>query len=78
MATKSSKIKDFEQSLNDLESIVNNMESGDLALDESLAQFEKGIKLANSCQTALQNAEQKVEILMQENGLKKTVPFDSE
>ncbi len=78
MATKAPKIKDFESSLNELESIVTKMESGDLALDESLNTFEKGIKLANSCQAALDQAAQKVNILIEENGLQKTIPFDAE
>jgi len=78
MATKAPKIKDFEKSLNELESIVNKMETGDLALDESLETFEKGIKLANSCQAALDQASQKVNILIEENGLQKTIPFDAE
>lgn len=78
MTTKTPKIKDFEKSLNELECIVNKMESGDLALDESLNTFEKGIKLANSCQAALDQASQKVNILIEENGLQKIVTFDSE
>lgn len=78
MATKTPKIKDFESSLNELESIVVKMESGDLALDESLNTFEKGIKLANSCQAALDQASQKVNILIEENGLQKTIPFDTD
>jgi len=78
MAIKTPKIKDFETSLNELESIVNQMESGELALDESLKTFEKGIKLASSCQTALDQASQKVTLLIEENGLQKTIPFDSD
>ncbi len=78
MTAKAPKIKDFEKSLNELESIVNKMESGDLALEESLNTFEKGIKLASSCQLALDQASQKVELLIEENGLHKTIPFDSE
>lgn len=78
MANKTAKIKDFETSLNELETIVNKMESGDLALEESLKTFESGIKLANSCQTALDQATQKINILIEENGLQKTVPFDSD
>ncbi len=78
MATKTPKIKDFEASLNELETIVSKMESGDLALEESLQTFEKGIKLANSCQSALDQASQKVTLLIEENGLQKTIPFDAE
>lgn len=76
MADNNSKIKDFEKSLNELEAIVNKMESGELALDESLKTFEKGIKLASNCQSALEQAEQKVSVLISENGMQKTVPLD--
>jgi len=78
MATKTPKIKDFETSLNELETLVNQMESGDLALEQSLKTFEKGIKLANSCQMALDQASQKVTLLIEENGLQKTIPFAAE
>ena len=77
MATKTPKIKDFETSLNELETLVKTMESGDLALEESLKTFEQGIKLANSCQSALDQASQKINVLIEENGLQKTVPFES-
>lgn len=78
MKKNPSKVKDFEQSLTELETIVNKMESGELALEESLATFEKGIKLAHACQTALDQASQKVDLLIEENGLQKTVPFSTE
>ena len=44
------------------------MEDGELSLEESLQAFEKGIKLTRECQTALKNAEQKVQVLLNENG----------
>ncbi len=69
-------LKDFEKSLQNLEKIVNNMESGELGLEESLAQFEKGIKLARNCQDTLTNAEFRVEQLIEKNGLQQTVPFE--
>lgn len=58
----------FETALEDLTKIVNQMEQGGLSLEDSLAQFEKGIALTRECQKALQNAEQKVQILMEKNG----------
>ncbi len=61
-------IKDFEKSMGELESIVSSLESGDLALEESLKLFEKGINISNRCQKALNEAEQKVKIL-NEKGL---------
>lgn len=65
MTTKKGKTPDFEQALADLEATVEHLERGDLPLDAALAQFERGIGLARSCQAALKQAEQKVEILMQ-------------
>ncbi len=66
---------DFEQSLASLESIVSRMEQGDLSLEESLAAFEEGIKLTRECQSILDNAEQKVQVLSVESNQLKTEPF---
>lgn len=76
MTENKDKLKDFEKSLQHLEKIVSNMESGELGLEESLEQFEKGIKLAKNCQDALANAELRVEQLIEKNGLQQTVPFE--
>ena len=59
---------DLEKSLAELEKIVARMESGELSLDESLKQFERGVALTRQCQQALRNAEQKVEILLRKSG----------
>lgn len=59
---------DFEKSLTELEQIVERLELGELSLDESLKQFERGIALTRSCQSSLQHAEQKVEILLRSHG----------
>ena len=53
----------FEKSMTELESIVMQLEKGELSLDDSLKQFEKGINIARSCQDVLTSAEQKIEIL---------------
>lgn len=58
-----SKTIHFEQSVTDLENIVKQLEKGELTLEESLKQFEKGISLARLCQDALNQAEQKIETL---------------
>jgi exodeoxyribonuclease VII small subunit len=58
----------FEESLTALESIVAQLESGELSLEESLKQFEQGIALTRSCQESLAAAEQKVQVLMSKNG----------
>ncbi|MDH3630849.1 MAG: exodeoxyribonuclease VII small subunit [Gammaproteobacteria bacterium] len=76
MAESKDKLKDFEKSLQHLEKIVSNMESGELGLEESLEQFEQGIKLAKTCQDTLANAEIRVEQLIEKNGLQQTVPFE--
>lgn len=69
-------LKDFEKSLLQLEKIVQRMENGDLGLEESLNQFEKGIELAKSCQDTLSNAEFRVDQLIEENGLQQTIAFE--
>lgn len=68
----------FEKALQELETLVERMEQGELSLEESLAHFEKGVQLSRTCQQALRDAEQKVEILMQKNAQEDTVPFESE
>ena len=65
----------FEDALSRLENLVKQLEDGDLKLEEALATFEQGIKLTRDCQQALQNAEQKVEILIEEQGSASTRPF---
>ena len=76
MTTKQQPELNFEEALGELERLVNLMEEGDLSLEESMKAFEKGIKLTRECQTALQKAEQKVQILLDENG--KTEAFKIE
>jgi exodeoxyribonuclease VII small subunit len=58
---------DLEKSLAELEKIVATLEEGDIPLEQALKQFEKGIKLSRECQTALQSAEQRVQVLMNGN-----------
>lgn len=65
----------FEDSLEELEGLVEQLEDGDLSLEESLAAFEKGVRLARECQDALKQAEQRVQILLQQNGDEQLVPF---
>jgi len=66
---------DFESSLSELESIVTQMEQGDLSLDEALSSFETGIKLTRHCQAILDQAEQKVQLLTEKNGELEATPF---
>lgn len=65
---KKSAAFDFEKSLAELEAIVERMEKADLSLEESLSQFERGVKLTKACQNALAEAEQKIKILIEKNG----------
>ena len=59
----------FEKNLKELEETVKKLEEGNVSLDEMLSLFEKGIKLTKSCTTQLDNAEQKINILLRsENG----------
>ena len=62
------KTVNLEKSLADLEALVEELESGDLPLEKAMKKFEDGIKLTRACQTALKDAEQKVEILVQSAG----------
>lgn len=78
MATKKKTANNFEQSLTELQAIVERMESGQLSLEESLANFEKGISLTRECQTALIEAEQKVKMLIEKNGGVEEIPFEVE
>ena len=64
MAESKAKRLNLEKAMGELEEIVEQLETGDLPLDKSLQQFEKGVKLSRECQTALEKAEQKVEVLM--------------
>jgi|TARA_B110000091_G_scaffold210412_1_gene253214 exodeoxyribonuclease VII small subunit len=69
----------FEASLAELEALVQQMEQGDLTLENSLAAFERGISLTRGCQTALAQAEQKVNVLMQDaQGKVVEQPFSKE
>jgi len=54
----------FEKNLKELEGVVRQLEGGEVTLDEMLALFENGIKLTRECTEALDNAEQKINILM--------------
>ncbi|MDD5580158.1 MAG: exodeoxyribonuclease VII small subunit [Methylobacter sp.] len=68
----------FEDSLKELEQLVNQLEQGDISLEESLKSFERGVTLTRICQKALQEAEQKVQILIEKNGTQTLEPFTDE
>ena len=71
----------FEKALKELEEIANKLEEGELSLDESIRQFEKGMQLSRFCRQKLDEAEQKIEILQKGDGnraVKKQVDVDGE
>lgn len=65
----------FEQAMSELEQIVSQLEQGDLPLEQSLQQFERAITLSRISQQKLQQAEQKVSILLQEQNQQSLQPF---
>lgn len=68
----------FEEALTELEQLVTHLERGDIALEESLSAFERGVNLTRTCQKALQDAEQKVKVLLEKNGSQVLEPFADE
>ena len=75
-STKKPEPIDFEAAMRDLESLVEKMEEGEFTLEESITQFERGIKLARSCQQALRVAEQKVQKLALDGNAESLENFD--
>ena len=63
-------IKDFESAIAELETIVKQLEEGDLALEKSLALFERGVQLSRFCHTRLEEAERRVEVLNERGEIK--------
>ncbi|MDO6444558.1 exodeoxyribonuclease VII small subunit [Colwellia sp. 1_MG-2023] len=76
MARKKIENLSFEDSLNELEQIVQNLEKGELSLEDSMALFERGLGLSQVSQTKLKEAEQKVQILMDNKGVSKLEDFN--
>ena len=77
MATKkTNKTNNFESALQELEKLVEEMEQGDISLEQSLQKFERGIALSRACQKALQDAEQKVQILIEKKQTDTLADFD--
>lgn len=67
----------FEECLDRLEKIVDELEKGDVSLDRALELFDEGMKLSGSCRKELEDAEGKVEILLKRNGKLQPEPFES-
>ena len=77
MAKKKLENLTFEESLNELDGIVQNLEQGELSLEDSMALFERGLSLSKLSQDKLQSAEQKVKILLEHNGEQQLNDFDA-
>jgi exodeoxyribonuclease VII small subunit len=63
-------IKDFEAAIAELEAIVKKLEEGDLALEQSLALYERGVQLSRFCHARLEDAERRIEILSDRGDLR--------
>jgi exodeoxyribonuclease VII small subunit len=72
-----SPVADFEQSLDELEQLVEQMERGEMSLEESLAAYERGVGLYRKCQTALEQAELRVRLLSDPQDPASAEPFAS-
>ena len=79
MARKSATIPKsarFEDALEELETLVRALESGEQSLEESLAQFERGVALSRFCKKSLADAERQVKVLLEEDGAERLTDFD--
>lgn len=71
-------VRHFEENLSELDTIVTQLESNQLPLEEALKAFEKGVKISQDCQSVLTQAEQKVQILLDKQDGEHLEPFDPE
>lgn len=69
--------KNFETALTRLEQITNELENGDISLDNSLKKFDEGMKLIQFCNQKLDDSQKKIDILLNKNGSISTVPFEA-
>jgi exodeoxyribonuclease VII small subunit len=76
MAKKKVDNLSFEEALNELDTIVQNLEQGEMSLEESMTLFERGLNLSQVSQTKLQDAEQKIKILLEKNGQAQLSDFE--
>ena len=77
MKENTGKLPNFEKALEELEALVEQMESGDLSLDESLKQFKRGVELTRHCQGVLDSAQQTVQKLTDTDDESSAIPFDT-
>lgn len=74
----SKKAPEFELALKELEQLVERMEKGERPLEDSLKDFERGVELTRICQQSLKAAEQKVQLLLEQNGQAELVDFEED
>lgn len=67
--------KTFEETMKELEQVVAELEKGDLNLDAAISKFESGIKLSKECESKLDSAEKKINILVNGDGILEEAPF---
>lgn len=72
------KTVDFEKHLEDLETLVTKLESGELNLDEALAAYEKGVALTRECQAALDEAQARIQVVSEQGGEITSEPLDTD
>ena len=70
--------KSFEEQMEALEEIVEELEKGELSLEDSVSKFEEGIKISNQCNKTLEEAEKKITILVNQEGEMKEENFETE
>lgn len=68
----------FEDAMNELETIANTLEKGDLSLEESVSKFEEGMKLAKQCSSIIEKAEKKITILLKKEDKLEEENFETE
>lgn len=78
MAKKKIENLSFEEALAELDTLVQQLEQGELSLEDSMSTFERGLKLSQLSQLKLKEAEQKIKILMNQNGQQNLVDFDTQ
>jgi exodeoxyribonuclease VII small subunit len=78
MQKEEQKLPDFEQALEELETLVDQLETGELSLDQSLERFKRGVELTRHCQSVLDQAQQTVQQLVDPDDETSTVPFEDD
>ena len=66
----------FEEAMARVEDVIAELESGNLSLEDSLARFEEGIRLSRLCAKKLDEAEKRINVLLEEEGVRREAPFD--